>query len=410
MRVGSGNMGSGEGPIDIDDDDDDDIVETAAPTAKVEQPSVDAVKQSAEVTEADVAVPVSVENASSMADITALLREEGSNTSEADTGLNAVTPDEPVAPTATDTVPAPEPETPSETAEAASEAVPEVEPEITPIVPKHTGGSSLSPEAQRKLAADAKAAERGHGGGGGGGGLLSGALNTVGSFAGKGARIAGKGVMAVGGQRFADRFLMQNDPMHVANGLFRARYRGLNEGIRGIEGALKERNGNIDLFNSAVESSAQGKQLKEMAAREKTGFRDYLDGLEKGAVASPEAQVLYKSLQRDPAIHRLASSINSADGKLADACKSTEANFSQLVANHGDKINAAAEENRIMEKLGKAGEKKPLALETQGEDTEAKSTTGNSKDARKKFDEMIEKMKEAITAILRKIASAFGMK
>jgi hypothetical protein len=389
-------MGSGEGPTDFDDGDDDDIV--VAPTAELDQAAVDAPKQTEDALKADE-VTVTAENASSMADITALLREEGSNTSEADTGLNA-------APTTTETTASSASEA-TETAEVA----PEVEVEATPVVPKHTGGSSLSPEAQRKKAAEDKAAERAMSmGGGGGGGLLSGAMNTVGSFAGKGARIAGKGVMLAGGQRFADRFLMQNDPMHVANGLFRARYRGLNEGIRGIDSALTERNRNIDAFNSAVERSSQGQQLKELAAHEKTSFGDYLSGLEKGTVTSPEAQVLYKNLQRDPNIHRLASSIDNADGRLAAACKKTEANFSQLAANHGDKINAVAEENRIMEKLGKAGDKKPLSLETQGTDPEAKSTTGNSKEARKKFDEMLEKMKEAISAILRKIASAFGMK
>jgi hypothetical protein len=409
MKVGNSNMGSG-GPADFDDDiDDDDVVENVAKVVNPEQASVDALKQTAEALKAAPAEPV----ASSMADITALLREEGSNTSDADTGLNAapLVEETPAETPAASEVPAETPAPATETAEAAADQVPEVEPANEPVVPKHTGGSSLSPEAQRKKAADDKAAERAMSqGGGGGGGLLSGALNTVGSFVGKGAKVAGKGVMAAGGQRFADRFLMQNDPMHVANGLFRARYRGLNEGIRGIDSALSERNQKIDTFNSAVERSPQGQQLKEMAAREKTSFGDYLSGLEKGTVTSPEAQVLYKGLQRDPNIHQLASSIDSANGRLGEAAKKTEANFSQLVANHSDKINPVAEENRILEKLGKAGDKKPLSLETQGTDPEAASTTGNSKDARKKFDEMIEKMKEAISAILRKIASAFGMK
>ncbi len=446
FKVGGGNAQDNTGPADFQDDIDDDdapVEQTKASAQPAEPVAVDGPKQTEEVLAVDE--PSAPASAATQEDVFEALRARGSNTSDADSGLNIAPESEAAA--ADEEAQTPAVAVPAETAEpaatvgsgagdpeepnvAASSGPPEGpgDPEGPegpggpggPEGPggpggpggfnfRSTGGSSLSPEAQRKLAADEKAAAaRGHGGGGGG--IISGTVGGAGRVLGKAGKLAGKGVMAAGGQAFADKFLNQNDPMHLSNGLFRARFKGFNQGKREIESALRQKHNNIEAFNSAIERSAQGQQLKEMATREKTSFADYLSGLENGSVASPEAQVLYKNMQRDPQIHQLAMAVNEPNKRFDEACTKAKQNFELLAANDSDRINVTAEENNLTAILSKAGEKKPFDLATRGTGPDGEETVGNSKESRKKFEEMIEKMKEAISAILQKIAAKLGFK
>jgi hypothetical protein len=408
-----------------DFDDDDDVVATPreqTPRDEVQQ-AIDDLKGVLQAEEATVEVvdeqTVTPENVNNLSDIAELMRQAGSNTDDAADALEApvvstatVAPPRPPMPSAAQSAPVSPSQAAGKASEDAASTADEEPVRETPAL-KSTGGSALSPEAQRKAAAAAKAEERANamgGMGGGGGGIFSGAINAAGSLVGKTAKGAGKVIKHAGGQRIADRFLFQNDPIHVAEGLHRARYRDMNRGIKEMASAINERNSNIQTFNNAVERTFAGQQLKDMAAREKTKFSDFLAGLENGSNTSAEAQGLYKNLQADPQLHRMASAIDNADERLSKAFQKTEQNFSQLVANHSDKINPQFEENRIMATLNKADENKPLALETKGNDPEAKQTAANSKSNRKKFEEALDKMKEAIAAVLRKIAAALGMK
>lgn len=406
----------------VDDHLDDEDGVDAAPAAQVSptEPAVEHLQRVAETLQEEAAAEVEApqpSEAASLSDVVDAFRDVGSNVDE------TVAP----APEMTDT-PAPDPvavptqntTTPSEAApvtQNGAQGAPDTgadEKQETPAHGTPTNGTALSPEALAAAAAAEKAKSQG-GYGGGGGGLLSGVAGMVGNGLGKGARLAGKGVMKAGGQQFADRFLTPRDPISIAKRAGRIRYRDLCKGIDALKAAGAERDNNVNAFNKAIEASLPGKQLAAMAAQRKVNLGDFLTQIENGAHTSPEVTSLYQQLQGEPHLHQLAKNIGESQKSIQKAAELGASNLNMLARDHKNMVNVEFEQNRLLDAVTKAGEATPHAVATKAGGTPESNSdespdTANSKESRKKFNEMIDKMKEAIAAILKKVMSMFGAK
>lgn len=283
-------------------------------------------------------------------------------------------------------------------------------------------GSSLSPNAQRQKMMEEKAQMHGGGGGGGGiGSLIGGAFSGL-------SGLAKKGFMHAGG----NHVFRKNDPAFVSEQIQKFRYKEFNGALKSIDDLKNTRDRQVNAFNAEVANSDAGRALSEMAKASNVDLHQFMTDVHSGKNRDPRALQCMELLEKNPRFGDMAVEIGKTNDKVGKAVETAYTNLGHLANDHAADFNIPFENNRLVDGVEKltTDVKAPLPMEAKtsaAKDASDKPAAApgaepgaegqNNGPAEKvdtekqqsKFMEALDKMKEAIAALLQKIMAKFGM-